>query len=221
MGGNKSPENGKEMPDAIHLCLTHIKSVACPPPEDATPLIWAQNNKGEDERQRASVLVRLCEGAIKKEKYTKAINNLRALLLLTEDPAVKGESGTSFMGQSQVEASQELTITRAMLTSLSIRLIANLMALEGREPPETARAYLRSDDCITESMRVQFSPQVRRALKIDLALPKRRGGFGALTHLYGEELPTQVKAAGLTWPPPPPPPPPAPAPPPAPPQQAP
>ena len=118
------------MPDAVQLCLSHIKSVACPPPEDASPLIWAQNSTtGNDERERAGVRVRLCEGAIKKEKYTKAINNLRALILLTEEPEVKGEWGTSFVGQSKEEALQELEILRAMVTSLSIRLIANLMVL--------------------------------------------------------------------------------------------
>jgi len=216
-----------EPPEAISLCMTHIRQQSSL--EENPNLIWAQSIKGEDERDRARVLIRLCEGAIKKEKYTKGINNLRALILLTHrfrGQEAIGEPGLSFEGQSEEEARRELKVIRCCLTALSLRLIANLMNIEGREPVEVktapphactlhmypsrhsacfhqqvTQAYDIAEAVIDEGMRVQFAPQVRRALKLELHLPQRRGGFQNMPHLFGEEMPEKLKLMGMTWPP--------------------
>jgi len=136
-------------PDACRALFAHLKTHAQATMQGLTA----------SELEQAQVLLRLSHGALKKEKYGKSINHLRAYLVMLE----------------KLEGNQDLYLRISILGGLCHRLIGHLKMLDGREEEEADISYAESSQRIKKvetSIKLQHGVLVLRDLRTPLELPR-------------------------------------------------
>jgi len=136
-------------PDACRALFGHLKTHA------QAPIVGL----AKPDHEQAQVLIRLSHGALRKEKYGKSVNHLRAYLVLLE----------------RLDAHQDLLLRVSILGGVCHKLIGHLRLLEGKEQEEADEPYRESARMISKvetSIKLNHGVELLRDLRTPLELPR-------------------------------------------------
>lgn len=136
-------------PDACRALFGHLKTHA------QAPIVGL----AKPDHEQAQVLIRLSHGALRKEKYGKSINHLRAYLVLLE----------------RLDRHHDLLLRVSILGGVCHKLIGHLRLLEGKEQEEAEEPYRESARMISKvetSIKLNHGVELLRDLRTPLELPR-------------------------------------------------